>query len=139
MTCSKEEQHRHQNELTKKALSRTQLHLHHGFWPNHHANICVLSLCGICGSEREDSLMMLSRGIAPLSARSCMQCRHSHSKGLKIECPVAEKALLITYTSSAHFCTMKPCGLWNLRTAVVQTKSRLYATLTGSGELEQRK
>jgi hypothetical protein len=34
---------------------------------------------------------------------------------------------------------MKPCGLWNLRTAVLQTKSRLYATLTGSGELEQRK
>ncbi len=60
MTRSKEEQHRHQKELTKKALSRTQLHLHHGFWANHHANICVLSLCGICGSEREDSLMMLA-------------------------------------------------------------------------------
>lgn len=55
-----------------------------------------------------------------------------------------ESSLNYIHFHSAHFCTMKPCSLWNLRTAVqfsevVQTKSRLYATLTGSGEMEQRK
>jgi hypothetical protein len=59
ISSTEEHKKRHRKDLSKKALSRAQLHLHHGFQANHYANTYVfLSFYCISRSKREDSIIM---------------------------------------------------------------------------------